>query len=244
MKQINLNEILLTELKGLDPVFNGIRSYSFYGVLYKNDISTVGELLNNQALQSHCSKETRIELEGFVSLIRHKLLNKPLINEEILEYQIKETDDFFKTSETIANNNLYISAGYSYTIFLKLGFSKKQARYLKNLIYQIDKTSLNLESNPKIIDYFKFIKENSRNKNSENYEEYKKFNIEPILELYINEYNKKHPSEKKNNPIPSETEKLERLKAELEELELQRTFLNQQIEYIKNEIEKHKTRRR
>lgn len=63
-------------------------NYSFSSVLRKNNITTVGQLFNDKLMNElfiNCHRSTRIQLRGFVSLLKYKYLNIPMVNNYVLE---------------------------------------------------------------------------------------------------------------------------------------------------------------
>ena len=63
-------------------------NYSFSNVLRKNNITTVGQLFDDKLMNElfiNCHRATRIQLRGFVSLLKYKYLNIPMVNNYVLE---------------------------------------------------------------------------------------------------------------------------------------------------------------
>lgn len=228
MEKTDLNQIKLEDTGIFEKYKN-----NFSSILKNNDITTVGQVLDDNLMHEimkKCKTKTRIELRGFIALLKYKYLEIPLSNKDILEQRPE------KDMSPRYNYNIN-EPEYFYPIdFSELGLHKSYKLALKYEVRNLKKEKI---ENKQLIEFIKEII------NSEKYCGAPEF-IE-ILRLHVESYdkskqltqptiNQETQTENKNTP-QLEHDILVILKDQLVKLVGVRDSLDAQIEDIQQKID-------
>ena len=90
MEKQDLSKLLIKDSEYYDS------NCAYNGVLKKKGITTIDQLLNDDvvaSIMSQCQRNTRLQLLGFISMLKYKYANEPLCNEALLDKEIMFISD-------------------------------------------------------------------------------------------------------------------------------------------------------
>lgn len=185
-------------------------------VLKKHNITTVAQLLDNQAMEPIIKKvkyDTRGQLNTFISLLRHKYLNEPLCNDVLFDRNLIITD----------SGNLRIEGPEKIGFSIDEFFGIPHGRYLKIKFLSATKNEDIYDANFKVIDFIKWLSNFSDDEYVQSFM--------PTIMAFIESYN----DNKKIDNTDFET--IEKLKDQLTKLSKTRDYVDEQITNLQEQIE-------
>ena len=220
MEQIDLNQIKLEDTGIFEKT--GI---TFYSTFKKYNITTVGQVLDDSLMyeiMQVCKMRTRMELKGFIALLKYKYLGIFLPNNEILEQNARKSE----------NDDTYYYPGDVYSF----GLCKQYTRELWNETAKLKKEQI---ENKQLVDFLKEIYNERKLWGNNSYTE--------ILRLHIESYEKskqltqptsiKEAQPEDKTPLQQEYDILVILKDQLVKLVGVRDSLDAQIEDLQQKID-------
>ena len=150
----DLNKILITDSEFYNPE-------STYTDLFKKyNITTISQLLDDNFLEKYdkkCQANTRIQLRGLISMLKHKYFNTPLYFDDLLEEKIDidkcNRDKICLKCKDTNKENLRISINYLLGCSSRIG-----AVIINDFCYIINKQLIQKnKDNIQLIDFLKWI---------------------------------------------------------------------------------------
>lgn len=203
----------LDELQIKDFEFYKGSGASYYPFLRKHNITTIAQLVddNMEKLSSKCGSETKNELNILIAMAKHKYLNKPLPDSDLLDKRlfIDEGNRFYvEVEDKIKKRFLTENFIGTYT-----GRARRfEGDFLKEDIY---------DENTKLIDYLKWLSIRHLNGSIEGL----------VVSAYLEDHEKNKT--KKTGDINS----IEDLKQKLAAIIDMRNNLNNQINELQQQLE-------
>ena len=184
MDKFDLKKVLIVDT----PYYNPGSSY--VGMLKRNNITTVDQLLNDDTWQYKCYKKTRWQLRGFISMLKYYYLGEQpyydiLLDKDIELDYIKSGIDYRQTRLFLINNknNKRIPV-VDIDLIEFLGCSEFMASFIMRKFYNIVKNNklseAGLPEQPKLIDFLNWILSEKKYKQ-----------VFPFVRTYMEIYDKK-----------------------------------------------------
>ncbi len=244
MEKQDLSKILIKDSEYYNP------NCSYVGMLKKNNITTIDQILDDSFLKLKCKGDSWIQLNGLISMLKYKYLGEPLSNDVLLD---KEIDLESLKMGFFGNNNLIplldeelrkkhrqeqVEVFQKFEPMLPISLADIRVNFsrllgcpynvscaiVSKLYFTANNHRDRFPEKPKLIDFLKYILTTGKFER-----------VYPFINTYIEVYEKNQSLES------SDMEAIKLLKEQLgyliktrEELDFQITNLQQQIKILKN----------
>ena len=222
MEKVDLSKVLIIDT----PYYNPGSSY--VGMLKRNNITTVNQLLDDSIWEYKCYTRTRSQLRGFIAMLKYYYFGEEPYYDVLLDKRIDL--DFVKKGINYRDNFLYL-VGNNYgnknapdvqiSLTELLGCPEYMASYILRRVSTRTRegnlSEIGLEDNPKLIDLFKWILTEKRYKQ-----------VFPYIRSYIEIYNKRTPD--------IDYAKIDILVTQLMALEKMQKELDEQLAIVKKQL--------
>lgn len=216
MEKENLKENL-NELQIKDFEFYTGSKAAYYNLLKKHNITTIGQLLNDDLMKPlflRCGEDTRNELNILIAMAKYEYLNIPLPGEALLDKKLIIDEKSFRLYVEVEDK---FKKRFATDEFIPMGPYK--AKRLEKMFFV--ETEI-YDENTKLIDYFKWLSISDHCFET----------AQRIISIYIESYEKNKNMNNTNNDVDT----IESLRSQLANIIDMRDNLNNQISELQEKI--------
>lgn len=212
----NLNELQIKDFE----FYTGARA-PYYNLLKKHNITTIGQLLNDDLMKPlilRCGEETRNNLNILIAMAKYEYLNIPLPGEALLDKKLIIDEKSFRLYVEVEDK---LKKRFATEKFIPM--FRNSAEILEKDFFV--ETGI-YDKNTKLIDYFKWLSI------TDNIFKPKTLIVSRIVSIYIESYEKN----KNMNNINNDVDTIESLRSLLANIIDVRDNLNNQISELQEKI--------